>query len=349
MSKYSGLLVRINPEDVGDIPAEGMEWVSPDIIPYGTQVLTYEQAVDTYNRDIAQPIVNNLNNNVYVRCKNINLSEQTTYGNVNLYYAESSLFLSPEKWNSVTLPAQDNQFGINSGSNFSQNIPQNQIGLVEAPFNLSKLPPDRHWCFIAVVNNKNKKFQIPTEFSSNAKFAQWVKENPNVAQRNISLNSGSNSNVTQYGTISNLNSKPGQFYFILTPHNVQPGTTWGAQCSDRRLSSPYSDSGTFQHGQVCTKPITVPAHVGGGTQSMQMAFTFTAPSGQAFPKDGKVTIEYRQKPTLRQESEELFEEEQQCGVVHNYRIPVIENGTVNFIIEPSIELGAIVIVPSFID
>ncbi|AOI68871.1 hypothetical protein [Burkholderia ubonensis] len=349
MSTYSGLLVRINPEDVGQVPAEGLEWISPDIIPYGTQVLTYVQAVETYGQTIAQPIVNNLNNNIYVRCKNINLNESSMKGNVNLYYADSSLFLLPNTWVPLTLPTQDNAFGIDSGSSFRTTIPQKSVGLVEAPFNLKYLQPGRHFCFIAVVNNNNKKFPIPARFSSNVAFAKWVKDNPNIAQRNISLIPGSNSNYTQYASFGNNNPKPATFRFDLTASNIPPQTTWGAQCADLRLPSPFTDSGTFKQAndRVSTKWITVPPLVGKDNQLMNMAFTFSAPPGTAFSGDVNIKIEYRQIATGVNELPELYEEEQQSGLVRDYETPVIENNTVKFIIEPSIELGAIVIVPSF--
>ncbi|WP_133118070.1 hypothetical protein [Burkholderia ubonensis] len=326
MSHYSGLLVRVNLQDVGNEPASGPHWVSPDIIPYGQGTLTYDRALSTYNQDIGQAITNNLNNNIYVRCKN--LANTPMQGNVNLYYADASLFLYPTGWQLMS-PTNGNVFTTSQHGDPIRSIPPGEIALVTAPFNLSHLPPDRHYCFIAVVNNDNVKFKIPDSFSSNAAFAAWVLDHPNVAQRNISIHPGSNSRITEYMTFGNANWLPSTFRFSMLGQNIPSDTSWAAYCGDQRLeTTPFTDRGFLDKPYNSLYKdgwdhfdLTVPANIGNSTlnQPMTMAFTFSTANGSPFPKDATFTIYYDQIPTERGVSASLFEEEQKLGVIRERR------------------------------
>ncbi|MCW3845688.1 hypothetical protein OF829_00435 [Sphingomonas sp. LB-2] len=257
--------------------------------------MTSATAVQTYNGpDIGQPVVNNANNNIYIRCKNI--SGATMTGNANLYYANSSLFLYPTSWIPVNLPVTNNNFVTTSGT-VSTSLPNAMIGLVQSPFTLGGIPNNAHYCFIAVVNNNGVPTTIPPSFASNAAFALWVSSSPNVAYRNIVLNAGSPGRVVNYTTFGNANSFASQMIFSVVGTNVPANSTWSAQCSDARLPQPFNASGTFSSSGTASTQLTVPANIAGGNPLMSMAWTFATPNGQPFPTNTSFAISYYQVPT----------------------------------------------------
>ncbi|WP_394825870.1 hypothetical protein [Pendulispora albinea] len=344
MAICSGLLVRDNFADTGTVPSTGTIWTSPDIIPYGQDVLSSAQAVSTYKGpDIGRPVVNNLNNNIYVRCRNV--SNHTMTGNVNLYYANSSLFLLPNTWTQLKVPTVNNAFVTASGPAPSTSIPEGIIGMVQAPFNLSHVPPEHHFCFIAVVNDNNVPFPIPAKFASNAAFASWVASNPSVAWRNIVLCAGSNSNVTSYQTFGNCNPIASTFIFSMVGKNLPPGTTWQAHCADKRLPQAFSASGTFSTSGTASLQMEVPPNIGGGNPLLTMAFTYTAPGGQAFPKNAVVTVTYYQVPTVFEQSPQLVEEEKH--VVRDHVVAAPDGGDSGFATMQLLLLGSVEVQPTF--
>lgn len=295
MTTYSGLIIRDNFQDTGIIPSTGDRWISPDIIPYGTGVLSPSDAVSTYGGpDIGQPVVPNKNNNIYIRSKNISGAAMT--GNVNLYYANSSLFLDPRTWRAVTQPVTNNAF-VTTTTTPSTTIPVNGVALVQAPFTLGGVPSNAHYCFIAVVNNNGVPFTVPSSFSSNGAFFLWVANSANVGFRNIVLLAGSPGSAVAYTTFGNANPIPSTMIFSVVGTNVPSGTTWSANCADQRLSPPFSASGTFSSSGTASTQLTVPANIAGGNALMSMAFTFATASGQAFPSNTSFSISYYQVPT----------------------------------------------------
>jgi|GEM_PF-1200627 len=297
MATYSGLLIRDNFQDTGNVPTTGNIWTSPDIIPYGDNVLSAASAVSTYGGpDIGKPVVTNQNNNIYVRSKNI--SGAAMPGNVNLFYANASLFLDPNSWQPVNVPVTSNAF-VTTTSPLSTTIPVNGIALVQSPFTLGGVPANAHYCFICVVNNNNVPFPVPSSFSSNSAFGIWVTNSANVAYRNIVLGTGSPANVVSFTTFGNANPIASTMIFSVVGANVPAGTTWAASCADARLSPPFSASGTFSSSGTASTQLTVPANIAGGNPLMSMAFTFTNPGGQPFPSGTMFQVSYYQVPTAR--------------------------------------------------
>ena len=259
MPAYSGLLVRDNFADVGQIPTTGNLWTAPDIIPYHNNVLTPEVAASTYSRDIGLDVVSNLNNNVYTRCRNISGAAMT--GTANLFYADASLFLLPATWTRIVLPGAsvdlvDTATGLTS-------IAANNIALTQAPFTMAGVPANAHYCFITVVNNNGIPFPVPQTFASNAEFAVWVQNNPNVAYRNIAYNRGSSSNVTSYQRFGNANPVASTMIYNMTGTGLPQNTTWQASCADSRLSAPFSATGTFSSSGTAGTSLQVPANIAG--------------------------------------------------------------------------------------
>ncbi|PMS12196.1 hypothetical protein C0Z17_11540 [Trinickia caryophylli] len=308
--------------------------MSPDIIPYGQDFLDYGTAVETYGGpDIGKAVINNLNNFIYVRCKNI--ADTTIQGTVNLYYANASLFLLPSTWTRVSNPNPEEPFVFGDGSTY---IPGQAIALAQSPFSLGGLPGDGHYCFIAVANNNNIPFGVPSTFDSNADFALWVRNNPNVAQRNVEHRLGSDSTRVEYLTFGNSNPFPSNFLMVLQGAGLPPKVNWEAKCADTRLSKPFSDGGTFSTNEGAATTITVPPLVGSGTPLMTMAFTFSTHDGQPFPPTASITVNYFQLPTSQEQSATIAEKEK--SVVREYSVPAMEPGGPERVTSTLMKLGS---------
>lgn len=346
MATYSGLLVRDNFQDTGIVPSTGDLWISPDIIPYGTSTLSGSTAVSTYpGPDIGKPVVNNANNNIYIRSKNISSAAMT--GNVNLYYANSSLFLYPTTWLPVNVPVTNNAF-VTTSSPVSTSIPVNGIALVQGPFTVGNIPTNAHYCFICVVNNNGIPFPIPSSFTSNGAFAVWVSNSANVCYRNIDLRAGSPASVVSYTTFGNANPISSTMIFSVVGANVPSGTTWAASCNDARLPQPFSASGTFSSSGTASTQLTVPANIAGGNPLMSMAFTFTNPGNQPFPSNTTFAISYYQVPTstnVEEVDEDFLALEKEAALEH--RIAARDASAADgFETATLILLGSVLVVPN---
>jgi hypothetical protein len=338
MSTYSGLMVRDNFQDVGIIPSTGDYWVSPDIIPYGMAVLDPKQAVKTFGGpDLAKPVVSGGNNNIYVRCKNIAAAPKAA--NVNLYYTPYSLMMLPTFWQPVTTPVSNNNFITTDGKR-DLLIPVGGIGLVQAPFNVVGSKTGEHYCFVAIVNNDGIPSPYPGPFNSNAAYAAFVMNNPNIAQRNVTAVAGSIGTYTTSATFGNINPIGSTFFFSLVGTNLPSGTTWSAQCDDQRLPQPFSASGVFSSQGTASAQLIVPANIGAGNALMAMTFTYTAPNNQPFPPGTKIVKpSYYQQPTAQEESAMLFEEER--AVIRQHRVAARSEGAEGFETLQLILLGSV--------
>jgi hypothetical protein len=299
MATYQGLLIRDNFQDNGINPPVGDLYTSPDIIPYQNATLDWATAASTYKGpDIGKAVIDNTNNNIYIRGWNIGSAPITA--TVDLYYADASLFLLPSTWTHVVLPVADNTMVNSSSGAPVTTIQPNTMALTQAPFNLDKLAnPNVHYCFIAVANNNGVETPIPASFPSNAAFSLWVQDNPGVGWRNIVRGTPSQSTSVSYQTFGNANPVQNSFIFSMQGVNLPAGTAWAANCNDQRLSKPYASSGLFSSTGGASTLIDVPANIGNSTGNalMNMAFTFTAPGGQAFPSNASVVVTYYQVPT----------------------------------------------------
>ena len=95
---YNDLFVRDALDDNGTIPYSGATACSsPDIIPAQQQVLSAATLINTYPQNPTNTNINTQQiNNIYVRAKN--LSSSAASGTISLYWAQSSLILTPSQW-----------------------------------------------------------------------------------------------------------------------------------------------------------------------------------------------------------------------------------------------------------
>ncbi|HEU0055131.1 MAG TPA: hypothetical protein VFQ39_18220 [Longimicrobium sp.] len=298
---YQDVFVRDNFGDTGVIPSTGVPYRSPDIIPYQEQLLTFTEAISSYpQHDIGLPFVQSGTNNIYVRA--INDYPGVESGSVRLYYSQASLFLQPSQWvnnqvftAAVTSPPtpgisevpfvnQDGDTSFNPGD----------ILLTQEAFSLASFPSNDHYCFIAVVNTPNTTVTIPTSFTNNAAFVQWVQNTPAVAWRNVTKVPATPGAVTQTFVFGNSDSAAGEFLFQVEGKHMPANTTVSVTCTDQ--GCPISQTLTLQAPdglghQMASFEQVVPANF-----SSVITAIATPPAGEQFDQNAKLHFHEYQFP-----------------------------------------------------
>lgn len=290
---YQDVFVRDNFDDAGTIPTQGGVSQSPDIIPYGSNILDVRTAVGTYYErlDLGKDVVLPGANNIYVRARNLRPGTETA--TVALYYCDSSVFMLPNQWKKNQIKAADGTSHVRFINQLGQTtLNPNDICLTEEPFFLQNLktPPGFHYCLIAVVNTPHTPVAIPDSFPSNADFVRWVQNNPAVAWRNINVVPNTVRQAVEIIRFGNADKKKAQCHVSIRGRNLPVGTTVSVQCAaaklliDRKFIMAKPDPHAYAGFNV-----TVPAH-------FQSAFTVTAtpPRGQVFPPSSRITVSYHQ-------------------------------------------------------
>ncbi|WP_440947631.1 hypothetical protein ACSAZL_05005 [Methanosarcina sp. T3] len=296
MTKYNDLYIRDAYSDTGIIPSSGDAYMSPDIIPYQNKMLNWSTANSTYaGPDISKSIINNAVNNIYVRCKNLNNSAGS--GTVSLYYANFSFILLPTTWTKVMSSGGIGSLSfVDESGNTS--ISSGSVALSNPSFYLAGLPGNFHYCFIAVIQTPTHPVTIPTDFSSNAEFVQWVQKNPSIGWRNISYSPNSVKQLSRYYRFGNINPYDTYFIFTITAVNHVPGTKVNCQCTD--ISCPINFDGSIPEpdkkgNQIVTFNVLIPPNFSG-----DLITTVTSPSG-SFPIGADFHTEFLQVPDMSNE------------------------------------------------
>jgi hypothetical protein len=297
-TQYQDVFVRDNFGDTGVIPSTGMPWGSPDIIPFQGNILSGSTAATTYNGpDIGMPFVQPGTNNLYVRALNL-CPTATERGAVQLYYSPSSLMMSPSLWINNQVLTAGGGFAVgfvNQAGSLQLN--PNDICITAEAFSLSSLPSNPqggHYCLVAVVSTSNTTVTIPSSFSSNAAFAQWVQNNPAVAWRNITVVPNTVPQILQTMTFGSDDNNAGSFHFRVVGQNLPVGTTVVAQCTNvqciinQSLAMPAPDP---NGNQFAGWDQSIP-----GNFQSALTFTVTPPAGQSFSPNSSLATTYYQYP-----------------------------------------------------
>ncbi|WP_415853165.1 hypothetical protein, partial [Streptomyces albus] len=149
---WEDILVRDNFQDRGQTPTSQPIWRSPDIIPFGSDILDFdllESSYDGPDLGLRHPVVQGELNRIYVRGRNLK-SGCPTSGDVRLYYARGGLFLDPREWHRITASggATTVPFTVRGGG---REIPPGQICVSRYAFVWPETPPG-HYCMITTVD-----------------------------------------------------------------------------------------------------------------------------------------------------------------------------------------------------
>lgn len=276
---YEDIYVRDNWSDAGQVPTVGTLWASPDIIPYGSDVLTIEEMEAAYYEgvDLGRNITSGAVNNIYIRGRN--LKSSPTSGRVELFVAPASLLLHPDQWRRIT--------PLNSGSVWHSlahgGVEDIQPGQVCAsspafywtgPDHAATAQASNHYCLITVVDTPDHPApKIPDSFT-NLSFNNWVASLPSVAWRNTHVLPPSSNTAGAPLTFCNLDKQEKEFCFKVSWEGISSGTL-RAQCTDQRLT--FDESQTIKPGKTSWAFFEdVP---GAFTGTMTISYTGTRPLG----------------------------------------------------------------------
>ncbi|PZG14231.1 hypothetical protein C1I98_39590, partial [Spongiactinospora gelatinilytica] len=140
---WNDILARDNFPDRGQTPTDPPWWQSPDIIPFGSDVLDFDLLESSYNGPdlgIRHPILQGRLNRIYVRGKSLRDGCPAS-GDVRLYYAAGGPVLNPQGWKPIYAENGDLTvpFVARSGS---RQIAPGEICVTSPAFVLpSDLPP----------------------------------------------------------------------------------------------------------------------------------------------------------------------------------------------------------------
>lgn len=183
-TQWNDVYIRDTFSDSGVTPVtDANVSTSPDIVPFGTQTMTQQQLIDSYpGPAVASEIQAGNLNNIYVRAKN--LYSGATGAAIRLYWAPGNLLVQPSAWVNNIVP---NTNGFDYASLSAQT--QGQIMPGDQPFNFTPTPEmGTHFCFVAMVDTPRNPNPVPAQnFAGWDDFVNWVRNNANVAWRNVDV------------------------------------------------------------------------------------------------------------------------------------------------------------------
>lgn len=292
MSQYQDIYMRDNLGDTGQIPNPAQVfWDSPDIIPYGTKA--YQGNWQTFfasnwAQDVGQAIVSGSMNYIYVRGYNAYSGAES--GNIQLYYANSSLLLQTDQWiNNVINTA-------NGSATTAVSATATRLVVVGADA-FQWTPPAQpgggaHYCLLALVGTASNPAKVPTgNFPNSAAFVNWIIDNPSVAQRNISIvNYPPPPSWQQSQTFMNLDSTEEEYLFQADISPLPVGTVVSFSCSASGPQPPINVTQTVPVNGPSPNWISALTQLPAGFSS-SLVLTLQMPAGSTPPPNG-ITVDY---------------------------------------------------------
>lgn len=296
MPLYNDFYVRDALDDNGDFPYRGATlYLAPDIIPYGTEVVSDPDAFfsGNYASDVGKPILTRQDgrpayNNIYVRTRN--LGDASTNGAIFLYWSKSSLLLDVSQWSqqSIAPPTSSTRWpgGLPVSATTKDAITTGGSAFVWA----TPAPQGNyHYCLIAVVQTDRNSVAIPASFGSSLAFAQWISTQPAVCWRNVEIMpSLPQGQVEKYFRIASLDDEPRRFAILATCYNFPKNSTVRIWCPDTG-PDPIIDQTVTIQGDIGynTVTTTLPAKF-----DSHVIITATPPAGVPWPPNAHFSPSY---------------------------------------------------------
>lgn len=302
MPGYNDIFMRDFVGDTGQIPSTTRLAVSasPDIIPAGTSPMANYQTVLVNNFNgpfnYYQNIQQNLYNYIYVRGFNLWAGAET--GTIALYYAPSSLLLTPANWINNRISNFNNTMVANLSASAT-----NQVVVGDAPFYWQPAPlaPNMgHYCLIAQVVTPHTPNPIPSG-DNLENFALWVANHPGIAWRNVTVvTSMPSPSYTGFQGIQNPQSTSVLSTLTVRCVNIPDNTNVQLVCPVTGPQPPISINGTvgpanrIQDPQFPNDKINIFSAVAllPANFQAQVQLTINVPQGQTLPTNASATVSY---------------------------------------------------------
>ncbi len=195
MSMYDDLFFRTNLNDTGQLPIPSPAYTSPDIIPYGITPTPRpkEFFAENYANDVGQNLLENADNYIYLRAKN--LAKESRSGSVWLYALKANLNLYPDLWKNYALQTSDKNVDNNRLNVISAD--SRGIAVTDNPF-VWRAPSPDHYCLVSRVVTDEHPSDIP-DVQHVTDLTEFILDNPGFGWRNVTIVSADKPDTTTKG------------------------------------------------------------------------------------------------------------------------------------------------------
>ena len=287
MALYNDLYLRMSLSDNGTIPRPVTSGSSPDVIPYGNEIVLDPETFFSANYDsyVNKPLLTGTGatNNIYVRVKNYFRKE--TSGKIYLYYAFDNQLDDPDAW-------KENIIQTASGTDYIEvtATAAGAIAVTAEPFVWSPpaLPAGQHYNLIARVSTVRNPNEIPTTIAS---FTSYVANDGGIGWETPTLPPPAQGVVWTSTVPFAQGTTERSMYFMLDGQNITLDS----------MVSISSDKGDISMNKtpVTTSPFsvginqTIPADY-----TCNLSFTLWNPKKGSQPADSYVRLRvfYKEKP-----------------------------------------------------
>lgn len=288
---YDDLLCRASLSDTGEIPRTPPLEESPDVIPVGSTKVEDPHTYFTgnYNENVAEPVVAEEQNFIYVRGKN--LSELATNGDIYLYWAPQDQRNEPAVWQGHQLLTADGH-----GTVLLPNVEPDAVAVGETPF--SWIPDSamggREVAIMAVLATNEHPNPVPS-LKPPFNFDAWIARKGGIGTWKTLVKEAPPKPKT---VITNaqfaLKNTEGMVTFALRTSNMPIGSIVSF-----RSSKPDKDGNPIESGptKVTVNPFvfTIDANVEANFNT-RIEFDLTLPTGQKPTADNYVGVGASQIP-----------------------------------------------------
>lgn len=277
MPTYNDIMMRDALDDTGQQPYTGSYvWMSPDIIPQQSpcppaQVQTLF-GQPTWTQNPGQGIENGQINYIYLRGQN--LGTATTTATITLYKEQATTMLSPSIWSSPANTIGSTTLTLTAG----------QIAAAPQPILWTVPPGTSGYCLIARVVTPNNPNPIPGAFANPTAFYNWVRANPNVANRNLLfVDVLPNTSLQRTLQVRNAYTVPTPVLFTIECDNFATGSTLSVYCPDPSINSGNwtINSSAFTVTNSGLMPVGF---------ANALVITVTPPTGQTIPANAQLIV-----------------------------------------------------------
>ena len=257
MANVTGFLLRTSVGDTGTLPRSGTWTGCPDIAVAGITAISQNTLIQNYSQVWDNTLTQGLQNNIYVRAKNMNSASLTQ--KVFLFQVPGSLVLRPEIWYSKTnlvyfVPPDGDPTDPTTWVN-------NQV-ISAGPGNVAatgaftwKPQTTEHHCVVAVIADSwdSVLADYPAGGGSMDGLAQWIYSNGNLGWHNVNIQAITSTVYEDWTSYSNSDQKDEKVTFTMVANNVPVGA---------RIS--FSSNTSTKSGEVIGQDwTTVPNPPGG--------------------------------------------------------------------------------------
>lgn len=220
MSNYKGIFLRSALGQGNEIPRQGSQSTSPDILLTGIAPVAAPQVIFTegYNLEFKSPLLAQQANYIYLRGKNYSDQPIDDSGDnrPRLFWTKASLLLWPQTWTEITTGPSAEAFALKAEPGAVGVINQPYIWI---PNNIA----NDHYCLIAVVPSPGYDNKIPD--GNITDFNAWVATHGGIAWTNVEVINTKVTTISSKALNFEMGDEAAEIWFTLACTNLPLGCT----------------------------------------------------------------------------------------------------------------------------